>query len=397
MDTSPRPKARPPLRPQARPTTEIPYDEIEKIERVVWKEARGEGVEGRNAVRGVILNRLASDRFPDSLDGILTANEFEPIREYGSALDIPVPEEDLASQMNEFTDYVQLGEDAVDGRTFFQNLETTKSRGTDFGGPDPMEIGSHTFTRGYRDQEPVLDTNFSHDVVVTYPDEEMASLSGFAMGGLSLGDATKGITTEEGEKMAKKKFQLDPSKTDPNGDGTMTEMEKVQAEAEQKAAVESGEIELEYADRAVGMNCGGMMAPEEMMDPVSGNDVPLGSSPENVRDDIPAMLSQDEYVLPAHVVKWHGLKHIQDMQSEAEMGLMGMDMMGLIGGQELDEEEPEETETTSSDDIPTEDIDVETPVVEVKDDLDDSEYEEVTEESALPGMMKKQKYAFIMS
>jgi hypothetical protein len=140
-----------------------------------------------------------------------------------------------------------------------------------------------------------------------------------------------------------------------------------------------------------------MMAPEEMMDPVSGNDVPLGSSPENVRDDIPAMLSQDEYVLPAHVVKWHGLKHIQDMQSEAEMGLMGMDMMGLIGGQELDEEEPEETETTSSDDIPTEDIDVETPMVEVKDDLDDSEYEEVTEESALPGMMKKQKYAFIMS
>jgi hypothetical protein len=397
MDTSPRPQARPPRRPMARPTTEIPYEEIEKIERLVWKEARGEGVEGRNAVRGVILNRLASDRFPDSVDGILTADEFEPIREYGSALDIPVPDEDLASQMAEFTDYVQLGEDAVDGRTFFQNLDTTKSRGTSFDGPDPLEIGSHTFTRGYKDQEPVLDTNFSHDVVVTYPDEEMASLSGFAMGGLSLGDATKGITTQEGEKMAKKKFQLDPSKTDPNGDGMMTEMEKVQAEAEQKAAVESGDVELDEADEAIGMNCGGMMAPDEMMDPVSGNDVPLGSSPENVRDDIPAMLSQDEYVLPAHVVKWHGLKHIQDMQSEAEMGLMGMDMMGLIGGQELDEEEPEVEEETSSDDISEEDIDVETPMVEVKDELDDLEYEEVPEESALPGMMKKQKYAFIMS
>jgi hypothetical protein len=381
----------------ARPTTEIPYDEIEKIERVVWKEARGEGVEGRNAVRGVILNRLASDRFPDSVDGILTANEFEPIREYGSALDIPVPAEDLASQMGEFTDYVQLGEDAVDGRTFFQNLDTTKSRGTDFGGPDPLEIGNHTFTRGYKDQEPVLDTNFSHDVVVTYPEEETVALLGFALGGLSLGDATKGITTQEGEKMAKKKFQLDPSKTDPNGDGEMTEMEKVQAEAQQKTAVEAGEVELDEADEAIGMNCGGMMAPEEMMDPVSGNDVPLGSNPENVRDDIPAMLSQDEYVLPAHVVKWHGLKHIQEMQSEAEMGLMGMDMMGLIGGQELDEEEPEVEEETSSDDIPEEDIDVETPVVEVKDELDDLEYEDVPEESELPGMMKKQKYAFIVS
>ena len=397
MDTSPRPKARPPLRPQARPTTEIPYDEIEKIERVVWKEARGEGVEGRNAVRGVILNRLASDRFPDSLDGILTANEFEPIREYGSALDIPVPEEDLASQMNEFTDYVQLGEDAVDGRTFFQNLETTKSRGTDFGGPDPLNIGSHTFTRGYKNQEPVLDTNFSHDVVVTYPDEEMASLAGFALGGLSLGDATKGITTPEGEKMAKKKFQLDPSKTDPNGDGMMTQLEKVKAEAEQMAAIESGDVELDVADQAVGMNCGGIMLPDEALDPVSGNAVPVGSNPENVRDDIPAMLSQDEYVLPAHVVKWHGLKHIQDMQMEAEAGLMGMDMMGLIGGEELEADEAEEEPETVSDDVPEEDMDVETSVVEVEDELDDSEYEEIPEESALPGMVKNRKYSFIMS
>jgi hypothetical protein len=134
----------------------------------------------------------------------------------------------------------------------------------------------------------------------------------FALGGLSLGDATKGITTQEGRKMAKKKFQLDPSKADANGDGDMTQLEKTQAEAEQKAAIEAGDVDLDVADEAVGMNCGGMMAPEEMLDPVSGNPVPLGSNPENVRDDIPAMLSQDEYVLPAHVVKWHGLKHIQE-------------------------------------------------------------------------------------
>lgn len=384
-------------RPQPRPKTELTYDELKDIERVVWAEARGEGVEGRDAVRGVILNRLASDRFPNTLSEVLSPEQFEPVRTHGSVQDIPVSEDALQEQFAEMVDYLQLGEDASGGRTFFQNAKTTASRGTGFDGPDPITIGNHTFTRGYEGQEPVKDTNFSHNITIIDPEYDVANAEGFAMGGLSLGDATKGITTEEGEKMAKKKFQLDPSKTDPNGDGTMTEMEKVQAEAEQKAAVESGEIELEYADRAVGMNCGGMMAPEEMMDPVSGNDVPLGSSPENVRDDIPAMLSQDEYVLPAHVVKWHGLKHIQDMQSEAEMGLMGMDMMGLIGGQELDEEEPEETETTSSDDIPTEDIDVETPVVEVEDELDDSEYEEVTEESALPGMMKKQKYAFIMS
>ena len=47
--------------------------------------------------------------------------------------------------------------------------------------------------------------------------------------------------------------------------------------------------------------------------------LPIGSSPENVADDIEVMISQGEYVLPANVVKWHGLKHIMSMQDEAEM------------------------------------------------------------------------------
>ena len=72
-------------------------------------------------------------------------------------------------------------------------------------------------------------------------------------------------------------------------------------------------------------------------DPISGNPIPVGSSASNVRDDISIMISEGEYVLPANVVKWHGLKHIMDMQSEAEMGLMGMYEMGLI--QEVDQKE----------------------------------------------------------
>ena len=53
------------------------------------------------------------------------------------------------------------------------------------------------------------------------------------------------------------------------------------------------------------------------------------------------MLSQGEYVLPADVVKWYGLKHIMSMQEEeAEEGLMAMDAMGLIA--EVDMSEPEE-------------------------------------------------------
>ena len=135
--------------------------------------------------------------------------------------------------------------------------------------------------------------------------------------------------------------------------------------------------------------CGGGM----MSDPVSGNPIPIGSSAENVRDDIEAMISEGEYVLPANVVKWHGLKHIMDMQAEAEMGLMGMFDMGLIqyAGEE-EAEEPEEV-TEAEDDIPEEDVDIEVAAVEVDDMMDDDEeVEEVyPTTSKLPGMIKKQK------
>ena len=44
----------------------------------------------------------------------------------------------------------------------------------------------------------------------------------------------------------------------------------------------------------------------ETVDPVSGNDVPPGSLPEEVRDDIDAKLSEGEYVVPADVVSGIG-------------------------------------------------------------------------------------------
>ena len=40
-----------------------------------------------------------------------------------------------------------------------------------------------------------------------------------------------------------------------------------------------------------------------MIDEVSGNDVPTGSTREEVRDDIPAQLSEGEFVFPADVKK----------------------------------------------------------------------------------------------
>lgn len=73
----------------------------------------------------------------------------------------------------------------------------------------------------------------------------------------------------------------------------------------------------------------------EEFDPVSGNEVPLGSLPEEVRDDIPAQLSEGEYIVPADVVRFHGVKKFEELRSEAKMGFNTMENTGRIGGEPI--------------------------------------------------------------
>ena len=68
-------------------------------------------------------------------------------------------------------------------------------------------------------------------------------------------------------------------------------------------------------------------------DPVSGNEIPPGSLAEEVRDDIPAQLSEGEYVVPADVVRFFGVKYFEDLRTEAKMGLSNMEANGRIGGE----------------------------------------------------------------
>jgi len=84
----------------------------------------------------------------------------------------------------------------------------------------------------------------------------------------------------------------------------------------------------------------------ETVDPVSGNDVPPGSLPEEVRDDIPARLSEGEYVVPADVVRYYGVKFFEDLRTQAKMGLQQMDADGRIGGEPM---EPQQAELSDDD------------------------------------------------
>ena len=101
-----------------------------------------------------------------------------------------------------------------------------------------------------------------------------------------------------------------------------------------------------------GFEEGGLMDEGGMVDEESGNEVPPGSLREEVRDDIPAQLSEGEFVFPADVVRYIGLETLMRMRQEAKQGLAQMEAMGQMGNSE---------EATVQDDLPFDmyDLDIE--------------------------------------
>jgi len=75
-------------------------------------------------------------------------------------------------------------------------------------------------------------------------------------------------------------------------------------------------------------------------DPVSGNEIPPGSMANEVRDDVDAKLSDGEYVVPANVVRFFGVKFFEDLRSQAMQGLSAMEANGRIGGEPVPAEMP---------------------------------------------------------
>jgi hypothetical protein len=54
---------------------------------------------------------------------------------------------------------------------------------------------------------------------------------------------------------------------------------------------------------------------------------------EEVRDDVPAQLSEGEYVVPADVTRYYGVKFFEDLRTEAKRGMGQMEADGRIGGE----------------------------------------------------------------
>ena len=83
------------------------------------------------------------------------------------------------------------------------------------------------------------------------------------------------------------------------------------------------------------MQEGGIKDDGMKRDPVSGNEIPPGSMASEVRDDIPAMLSEGEYVVPADVLRFYGVNFFENLRNKAKSGLQNMENNGRIGGEPL--------------------------------------------------------------
>ena len=88
---------------------------------------------------------------------------------------------------------------------------------------------------------------------------------------------------------------------------------------------------------------GGLKDEGGTIDEVSGNEVPVGGTKEGVRDDIPANVSEGEFIFPEDVVRFVGLDKLMQIRQDAKMGLKKMDAMGQMGNSD---------EATMDDDMP---------------------------------------------
>ena len=109
---------------------------------------------------------------------------------------------------------------------------------------------------------------------------------------------------------------------------------------------------------------GGLKEEGGSVDPVSGNDVPIGSTKEEVRDDIPAQLSEGEFVFPADVVRYIGLEKLMKIRQDAKQGLKQMEAMGQMGNSDeatMPDDLPfSETDLDMEDDLPFDEKDLDT-------------------------------------
>lgn len=112
-------------------------EDVETLARLVWLEARGEPFEGQVAVVEVVLNRVLSPAFPDTVEEVVY--QCEPVTQFSPAAHIPTttPEE---TQYRAVAEAVAAPEPITDADVVYFSTEAQNER-------EFATIGNHVFCR----------------------------------------------------------------------------------------------------------------------------------------------------------------------------------------------------------------------------------------------------------
>lgn len=117
----------------------IPQEELDLLARVIYAEARGEGLEGQVAVGAVVLNRLKDPEFPKTIKDVI----------YQKGAFTAVADKQIHLQPNEVA--FQAAQEALEGidptggALYYYNPQTAKDQWIKTR-PIVKRIGNHTFS-----------------------------------------------------------------------------------------------------------------------------------------------------------------------------------------------------------------------------------------------------------
>ncbi len=115
--------------------------EIDLLARIVRAEAQSESFEGKIAVACVVLNRVESPKFPNTIKDVIYApGQFQPVR--NGAINKPADEESIKAVKAALTDQRNF----APGALFFYNPSIATSRWLD-SRATTLVIGSHVFKK----------------------------------------------------------------------------------------------------------------------------------------------------------------------------------------------------------------------------------------------------------
>jgi N-acetylmuramoyl-L-alanine amidase len=113
--------------------------EIDLLARIVRAEAQTEPFEGKVAIADVVLNRVESSKFPDTVKEVIYApGQFQPVS--NGEIHKPADEESVEAVMTALTDNGDIAEDAL----FFYNPSIATNRWLD-SRETAVVIGQHVF------------------------------------------------------------------------------------------------------------------------------------------------------------------------------------------------------------------------------------------------------------